>query len=312
MNTSHNGSFSHKEAQLGALAARQFGLLSRDQLLEAGVGRAAIQYRLGSGTLVPVHPGVYRLQGAPSSWEQKLKAAQLWAGPSSAISHRSAAGLWRLDGVDPGGIVELTTTAGRSAVPEGIVLHRSKVLTPGDAGWLGPLRVTGVARTLMDLGAVMADPAVVEAAAESAFRRDSDLFARLKRRLEDEARHGRRGFGTLRDIIDLRDPDAAPTEGMFETLMERRLRQWGFEMPVRQYEVKVGDRVIRIDFAWVPLLLGLEPRGLKWHWTREAFQNDTDRSNDLALTRWRIVLVTWWDLLHNPNKIRANLPELER
>ncbi len=46
--------------------------------------------------------------------------------------------------------------------------------------------------------------------------------------------------------------------------------------------------------------------------TREAFQNDTDRSNDLALTRWRIVLVTWWDLLHNPNKVRANLPELER
>ena len=48
-------------------------------------------------------------------------------------------------------------------------------------------------------------------------------------------------------------------------------------------EVKVGDRVIRIDFAWVRLLLGLEPRGLKWHWTREAFQNDTDRSNDRPL-----------------------------
>jgi len=171
------------------------------------VGPAAIQYRLGSGTLVSVHPGVYRLQGAPSSWEQRLKAAQLWAGTSSANSHRSAAGLWRLDGLDPGGIVELTTTSGRSDVPEGIVLHRSKLLTPGDAGWLGPLRVTGVARTLMDLGAVVADPAVVEAAAESAFRRDSELFARLKRRLEDEGRHGRRGFGTLRDIIDLRDPD---------------------------------------------------------------------------------------------------------
>jgi hypothetical protein len=236
VNTSHNGSFSHKEAQLGRLAARQFGLLSRDQLRDADVGPAAIQYRLGSGTLVSVHPGVYRLQGAPSSWEQRLKAAHLWAGPSSAISHRSAAGLWRLDGVDPGGIVELTTTSGRSDVPQGIVLHRTRVLTPGDAGWLGTLRVTGVARTLMDLGAVVADPAVVEAAAESAFRRDSELFARLKRRLEDEARHGRRGFGTLRDIVDLRDPGAAPTEGMFETLMERRLKAMGLRdagTPVR-------------------------------------------------------------------------------
>jgi hypothetical protein len=36
---------------------------------------------------------------------------------------------------------------------------------------------------------------------------------------------------------------------MFETLIERRLRAWGLEMPVRQYEVSVGGRVVRIDFA---------------------------------------------------------------
>jgi hypothetical protein len=53
----------------------------------------------------------------------------------------------------------------------------------------------------------------------------------------------------LREILALRDPDAAPTESMFETLIERRLRAWGLEMPVRQYEVSVGGRVVRIDFA---------------------------------------------------------------
>ena len=47
-----------------------------------------------------------------------------------------------------------------------------------DAGWLGALRVTGLARTLIDLGAVVSDPAVVEAAMESALRRDERLRKR--------------------------------------------------------------------------------------------------------------------------------------
>ena len=39
------------------------------------------------------------------------------------------------------------------------------------------------------------------------------------------------GVDTLVHLATERDPDAAPTEGMFETLIERRLRAWGLEMP---------------------------------------------------------------------------------
>ena len=77
--------------------------------------------------------------------------ATLWAGPESAVSHRSAAALWKLDGIEAGGVVELTTARCRNPdVPKGITLHRSKLLTSSDAGWLGALRVTGLARTLID------------------------------------------------------------------------------------------------------------------------------------------------------------------
>jgi hypothetical protein len=176
-------------------------------------------------------------------------AGWLWAGPEAAISHRSAAGLWKLDGIDAGGAVELTTTGRRSDVPAEVTLHRTKILTPSDAGWLGPLRVTGLVRTLIDLGAVVPDPAAVEAAMESALRRDEQLFARMKERLEVLGGHGRRGAGMLGDLLALRDPDAAPTEGMLETLIERLLRKAGIEMPVRQYEVLVNGRLVRLDFA---------------------------------------------------------------
>jgi hypothetical protein len=307
MNKHENHASSYKEAELGRLIAKQRGVLSRSQALEAGLGRGAIQHRLDSGEWQRLHPGVYRIRGAPPSWEQRLMAATLWAGPESAVSHRSAAALWKLDGVEADGLVEVTTAQSRNPdVPQGIILHRTKLLTPSDAGWLGALRVTGLARTLIDLGAVVPDPAVVEAAMESALRRDGHLFDRMKERLETLGGNGRRGTGVLRELLALRDPDAAPTEGMFETLIERLLRRAGIEMPVRQYEVWDGDEFIaRIDFGWLTVTphLGLEPRGYWCHSGRARFQRDTDRANALARTRWRIIYATWEDLVRRPEKI---------
>ncbi|MCW3037172.1 MAG: hypothetical protein JWM17_2484 [Actinobacteria bacterium] len=284
-------------------------MLSRQQALEAGLGVGAIQHRLNSGDWQGVYPRVYRMRGASVSWEQKLMAASLWAGPEAAISHRSAAALWKLDGIDAKDIVELTTTGSRNDVPGGLTLHRTKILTPSDAGWLGPLKVTGLVRTLIDLGAVVPDPAVVEAAMESALRRDEQLFGRMKERLEVLGGHGRRGAGMLGELLALRDPDAAPTEGMFETLIERLLRKAGIEMPVRQYEVLVNGRLVRLDFAWVKRSVALEPRGFWCHSGRRKFQSDIDRANDLALTRWLIIYATWEDLVRRPGKILSQLED---
>jgi hypothetical protein len=43
---------------IGALAARQHGVVARGQLLEAGVSDKAMERRLASGHLVRVHRGV--------------------------------------------------------------------------------------------------------------------------------------------------------------------------------------------------------------------------------------------------------------
>ena len=53
----------------------------------------------------------------------------------------------------------------------------------------------------------------------------------------------------LREILALRYADAAPTEGMCETRIERLLRSAGIEMPVRQFVVMVNGRPVRIDRA---------------------------------------------------------------
>ena len=299
-----------KEDRVGHLAAKQFGVVSRAQLIEAGIGPAAIRYRMKSGDLHQIHPGVFVVRGAPSSLNQKLVAARFWAGPQSAISHRAAAAAWGLDGVQPGKIVELTTTQRRSDVPAGLTLHSTKILTPSDAGWLGPLRVTSIPRTLVDLGAVETDPAVVEAAFESAVRRDEELPDKLRARLDIVGGHGRRGAGVLREILTLREADAAPTEGMFETRIERLLRSAGIEMPVRQFVVMVNGRPVRLDFAWVARKVALEPRGFGPHSGRKKFQSDIDRANALAATGWLIIYVTWRDLVRRPGYILERLLEV--
>jgi hypothetical protein len=244
-------------------------------------------------------------------------AGTLWAGPEAAISHRAAAALWKLEGVEPG-IVEFTTTSPRSDVPKGLILHRTTELARSDCGLRGPLRVTGIVRALVDLGAVV-DAPIVEAAMECGLRRDPELLGRLAARLDAlgvpprrpsrrQMKGGRRGSGVLREILAVRHPDAAPTESMFETLVERVLRKAGIELPVRQYEVWVdGVLVARIDFAWVARRVGLEPVGYWCHSGRKRFQRGIDRANDLSLTRWTIIYVTWEDLILRPDEFVARL-----
>jgi hypothetical protein len=192
-------------------------------------------------------------------------------------------------------------------VPKGLILHRTTELARSDCGLRGPLRVTGIVRTLVDLGAVV-DAALVEAAMESGLRRDPELLVRLGARLDALGASGRRGAGVLREILAVRHPDAAPTEGMFETLVERILRKAGIDVPVRQHEVWVdGVLVARIDFAWVARRVGLEPVGYWCHSGRKRFQRGVDRANDLALTRWTIIYVTWEDLILRPGEFLAKL-----
>ena len=284
---------------IAELARRQFGLLGRSQALELGLSRAAIGHRVASGRLERVHRGVYRMPGAPTSWEQRLMAAQLWGAPSAVVSHRAAAQLFRLDGI-PSGFVELVTDRACTRPPTGIVLHRTKQLRRSDFGLRPPLLVTGIVRTIIDLGAVL-EPQYVEAAFESALRRDPTILPRLVGRLEGAEPRGAGGARVIREILAARDPAARPSEGVFETMFERRLRKEGLPLPVRQFEVKVGRSVARIDFAYPDERLAIETDGHWCHSGRAQWERGLARNNALIGLGWRPLHVTWDDLTLRPD-----------
>src|ERR1700749_1816691 len=82
------------DAVIAAIAERQHGVVTRSQLLAAGVGRRGIERRIEWGLLHTLHRGVYGRGRRALRGEAWWMAAVLAAGEGAVLSHRSAAALW--------------------------------------------------------------------------------------------------------------------------------------------------------------------------------------------------------------------------
>jgi very-short-patch-repair endonuclease len=278
------------DVAVSRLAARQYSLAHRHQLLDLGMTPRQIHARLANGWLRPLHQSVYLVGHAGQSSEQAVLAACLAVGSEAVASHRSAAGLWRLRGVDARG-PEITLWADRHRPIRGVQVHRTGLLEPVDISRVRGIPVTTPARTLLDLGAV-APAAVVESALEDALMRRLVTFALLTGTLDRLGGPGRNGAGVLRALVEERDPATAPTQSMLEDLLFRVVRRGGLPAPVRQYEV-AG---VLLDGAYPDVRLGLEADSRIWHGGRLNVQRNTDKANILSADGWRVLRFTWFDL----------------
>jgi predicted transcriptional regulator of viral defense system len=156
------------EAAIAALAARQYGVVARWQLLELGLTSRAISYRLTVGRLHLVHRGVYAVGHKRISGRGRWMAAVLACGPGSALSHRSGAALWGFLGAASPRIDVTTPRRGGRSIA-GVRRHRARRLPPEDTTMVDGIPVTTVARTLFDLAEVL-DLSRLERAFEAAER----------------------------------------------------------------------------------------------------------------------------------------------
>lgn len=288
----------YEERTLPILRA-QYGVLSRAQAVDAGLSPRAIDRRTESGRWEVVLPGVYRLAGAPPSWHQLVLSACLWAGRDAFASHRTAAALWELEGFAPGAVEVSTTRRMRRA---GITVHFSYV-PECDRARVTAIPVTDVTRTLLDLGAVTEEE-MVEVALDDALRRGLTSIPRLRWRLEELASKGRRGVGVLRGLLNARDLTKAPPESVLEARLIRMLRRARLPEPTKQYEVRQRGRLLaRVDLAYPELRVAIEADGYRYHSGRVAWQRDLERRNELTSHGWRVIHVTWKDVVSDGQKI---------
>jgi very-short-patch-repair endonuclease len=293
------------ERFVGELAARQYGVISLTQALALGITRSAVKRRVAAQQWETLLPGVYRIRGAPVTYRQRLIAATLWAGPSSAASHRSAAVLHQLDGVRAGP-PEITVPDGRTARSDCVLVHRTVALPEVDRGEVDGIPVTSAARAVIDLAADLDDELLL-AAVESGFRMGLYRASFLSWRLDELGGPGRSGSGRLRGLLEERGRGAAALQYRLEVKTWRLLVASVHPRPQRQHPVRIDGTTYRLDFAWPDHRVAVECEGFDPHGGRAAFARDRRRLANLVSQGWRVIPVTWADVTQRPDGVVALL-----
>jgi hypothetical protein len=225
--------FNISDHMLTKIAARQYGVVSRQQAIHAGLSRFAISRRLAGGRLTVVLPGVFAISGVPTSQLQRFMAACLWAGDGAVASHRAAASLWEIESF-ASAPVEISLAGRRTQPPKGVICHQVASLPPGDVTRRQGIPVTTPSRTLLDLGAV-AGKRRVERAMHQLLRRGLTSVAKLERTVSEAGGKGHRGargapqgagssLGVLRGILKSCGPAYVPPESELEAAVFNMFR----------------------------------------------------------------------------------------
>lgn len=281
---------------MARIAADRHGIVSRDDARSAGLSERQILTRVRLGRWEQVHPGVYRIAGAPGGDLADLAAATVWT--TGVASHLSAA--WLLGLVDPvPQRPEVTAGRSRTSRRAGVRVHRTADLIGSDTTTCHGIRCTTATRTCIDLGARLG-VAGLERVIDRALHLRLTHLDRLILRFLQLARPGRDGIAAVRQVLTVMDPALAPAESDLETLLLQILRDHGVRLPVRQYVLEVEGRTIRVDLCYPEHRLVIESDGFTHHGGRLAFEGDRERQNLLVLAGWRVLRFTWRHICDRP------------
>ena len=287
--------------RVAQLAARQWGVVSLDDLRACGVSKREIATRVRRRVLHPMYRGVFAVGHPNPEREGRFLAAVKACGPGAVLSHRSAGALWGfVESFD--GLPEVTVTAGRTPRHAGLRAHRTRALD-GERDvrvWRG-IPVTSPARTLVDLAS---QPTARDL--RSAVRRAQSLkLVRPGELVDCLARHvGRPGSRELATIIAT---GPAPTRSVLEDVVLDLILRGGFEHPDVNVPMFVDGRKVVPDFRWRRQRIVVEADSSTWHDHKLAREDDAERQALLEAHGERVLRVTWDQAVQRPTETIARL-----
>lgn len=280
------------------LAEKQFGLIDRVQAARAGMTKSAIARRLSARRWRPVLPGVYRMAGAPISWEQSLKAATLWGGDTCAVSHFAAAALHGLAGFHKR---DVHIQSSKRLQHPTVKTHRTRSAESQYTTMVKGIPVTSLTRTLIDLSASLS-PRQIEKALDESIRRGMTDLGRLRGVLSRSGTR-KRGRRLLRALIDERDGKGELTDSELEDKLIRLLRRRRLPEPSVHYNVFHADRWLgEVDFAYPSKRVAIEVHGYQVHSLKNVWENDQRRENELVQAGWKVLKATHRQLEKDPDR----------
>jgi very-short-patch-repair endonuclease len=268
------------DQRIAALARRQHGNVTREQLLSLGLRPSAIAYRVRTGRLHRVHLGVYSVGRAPSTPLERASAAVLACGHEAVLSHQSALTLWGF-ATRWESPMHVTLCARRHR--PGIATHEARSLTRADLRTELGIRVTSPARTVLDCAPSLTDK-------------------RLTRIVNDGRRSGKLKLSELQDVTQrfrnhpgsaalkafLYDP-GAPTRSEFEDAFLTFCKR--FALPRPQINTTVGGYEVDALFAAERVIVELD--GWDYHQGQAAFEVDRLRDADALEFELVTLRLTW-------------------
>jgi hypothetical protein len=285
------------EAVIAELARVRHGVVTRRRLLAVGITVAEVRSRLRSGPLILEYPGVYRVGHQAPSREATYVAAVEACGDGALLCGRAAAHLHRLIR-GPAPPPEVLARNERRI--EGILTRRRRRFDPREAAVVLGIPVTTVARTLVDLAAVLSVDALARACHEA------DV---LHRTTPDEveavlARRSRSpGAGRLRAVMR---GDVKVTLSTLERSFLRLLRAEGLPLPVTNRPA--GGR--RVDGRWPELRVTVELDSYQFHRSRHAWEQDRRREREAHARGDDFRRYTYGDVCEEPRLLVAELRSL--
>lgn len=290
------------DATAADLAATQHGLITYQQALEVGLSPAAVRTRAETDRWSRVGRGVYRIGGAPLTWQQRAMAAQL-GGPSGAsTSHLTAAALAGFD-LAPPPLPHLTVERGRSRRWPGAVLHTAR-LPVTDVTVLQGVRATTVARTLIDCAALLGPNRLQRLVDEAIYKglvqpdQIGDAWDLARRR------PGRAGEVRLRGALE---PWSGPIRpgSPAEVRLRRQVVAWGLPEPELQVPVLDGSGEVLglIDVGWTPEQIGIEYDSAEFHGPTR-WRHDEERQRAIERQGWVLLRADKLDLQPGARRLR--------
>jgi very-short-patch-repair endonuclease len=285
------------EEILAELASRSHGVATRRELLRAGVTPAEIKHRLGTGALIRIHRGVFRVGHRAPSVEARYLAAVKACGDRSLLAGRAAAHLFGLLKSSPSLPEVLTPTKRRI---DGVHTHRSNGIERKDATkWRG-VPVTTIPRTLVDLAALLPPDALARACHEAQVRfrvKPPAVEAVLTRRPNSP------GARALRRVLRGEVPVSL---SRLEAAFIAGVREAG--LPVPQTNRPAGG--YRVDCRWPQHRLTVELDSYRYHDTRHAWEQDRQREREARARGDEFRRYTWADVSEDPSHMLADLRAL--
>ncbi len=271
------------------IVTAQLGLLTTQQGIDL-LGRGVFERRVKAGELVREVKGLYRVAGAPRTPEQELLGTTLLY--RGFAGFRAAAALHgfdryhqlRLELVVPHG---LTT---RRRDERDITIHHSTYLPAAHVALVRGIPVTTAARTAFDLSTFLSAWSYGKLVDDAVRRKLLTVEEPAQCRGELRAR-GRRRSTVVDGYLELRgfgfDPGGSDPEFQLgEWLIDASLP------PVPQHPVVVKGKRRALDYAYPEYKVAVEYLGLDVHGMPVRVIDDSDRTTELQLAGWLVVLIT--------------------